>query len=419
MLSGMKALAAALAVLCALVPATGAQAAVLRTPDKLRTATTDGKLVVKWRDRARGESRYEVRYRLKGRAKSRRLGANKARFSLAVPAGLKLSLRVRACSRRACSSWSRAVAFRAPSGQGPSGGGQTGAGGGGVGGGGGGPGAAPTVGGCPVFPPGDPWNQDISALPVDPRSDRYVASISAAGDRFLHADFGGGGAYGIPFSVVPQSQPAVPISFTSYGAESDPGPYPIPLDAPVEGGSDRHVLAVRQGECKLYELYAAQRQGAGWAAASGAVFDLRTGTTRPKGWTSADAAGLPILPGLARYDEVAAGAINHALRFTVQETQRGFIFPARHFASSSDEPDLPPMGLRLRLKGSYDVSGFRGEARVILEALKRYGMIVADNGKSWYITGASDPRWDDADLNQLKSVPGGAFEAVQTGPIER
>jgi hypothetical protein len=179
------------------------------------------------------------------------------------------------------------------------------------------------------------------------------------------------------------------------------------------------VLVVRQGECTLYELFAAHRGGAGWQAANGAVFDLRSNAVRPKGWTSADAAGLPILPGLARYDEVAAGVIRHALRFTVEDTQRGFIFPARHFASSSDDPDLPPMGLRLRLKASYDLSRFTGEARVILVALKRYGMIVADNGTSWYVTGASDPRWNDEDLNQLKTVPGSAFEVVKTGPIER
>ncbi len=268
-----------------------------------------------------------------------------------------------------------------------------------------------------MFPPDNAWNRDVSGLPVDPRSDDYIRLIGADGS--LHPDFGGGGQYGIPFEVVPAGQPKVPIAFTAYGDESDPGPYPIPPNARVEGGSDRHVLVVAEGECKLYELYVAQRSGDGWSAESGAVSDLRSNAVRPKGWTSADAAGLPILPGLARYDEIAAGAVAHALRFTVQRTQRGFIFPARHFASSSDDPSLPPMGLRLRLKASYDVSRFRGQARVILQGLKRYGMIVADNGSDWYVTGASDPRWDDEDLNQLKTVPGSAFEAVQTGSIER
>ena len=277
--------------------------------------------------------------------------------------------------------------------------------------------AGPTLGGCPVFPADNAWNQDVSSAPVDPRSDAYVASISRDGDRFLHADFGGNGQYGIPFKVVPSKQKKVPIRFNAYGDESDKGPYPIPRNAPVEKGSDRHVLVVQRGACKLYELYAARRSGRGWVAGSGAVFDLRSNALRPEGWTSADAAGLPILPGLARYDEVAAGAINHALRFTVSASQKGYIHPATHLASDSDDPNLPPMGLRLRLKAGFDVSGFHGQARVILDALKRYGMLVADNGTSWYITGGSDRRWNDEDLNQLKTVPGSAFEAVSTGDI--
>jgi hypothetical protein len=278
-------------------------------------------------------------------------------------------------------------------------------------------GSGPTVGGCPVFPPDDAWNQDVSSAPVDPRSDAYVASISSEGDRFLHADFGGGGRYGIPYNVVPRAQKRVRVRFDAYGDESDPGPYPIPAHARVEGGSDRHVLVVQRGTCKLYELYAARRRGRGWVAGSGAIFDLRSDDLRPEGWTSADAAGLPILPGLARYGEVAAGEIDHALRFTVAKTQRGYIHPATHFASDSDDPGLPPMGLRLRLNAGYDISGFHGQARVVLEALKRHGMLVVDNGTSWYITGAADRRWDDADLDQLKTVPGNAFEAVQTGAI--
>ncbi|NNJ13252.1 hypothetical protein EKD04_023280 [Chloroflexales bacterium ZM16-3] len=278
--------------------------------------------------------------------------------------------------------------------------------------------ASPQLAGCPVFPADNAWNQDISAFPVDPGSDAYIASINAGGSQFLHADFGENQSYGIPFVVVPPSQPLVQISFVEYGDESDPGPYPVPLSAPVEGGGgDSHVLVLRQGECKLYELYHASQVGAGWEASSGAVWNLRSNALRPAGWTSADAAGLPILPGLARYDEVAAGAIRHALRFTVWRSQRGYILPATHFASSTSDPAFPPMGLRLRLKASYDISGFTGQSRVILEALRRYGMIVADNGSSWYISGATDPGWVDDDLNQLKGVPGSAFEVVSTGVI--
>jgi hypothetical protein len=277
----------------------------------------------------------------------------------------------------------------------------------------------PRIGGCSVFPKSNAWNRDVSRAPVNPRSDAYVAAISGGGARFLHADFGGGGRYGIPFVTVPRNQRRVPIRFTEYGDESDRGPYPVPPGAPVERGGDRHVLVVQRGRCRLYELYHAARRGRGWDAGSGAVFDLRSNRLRPAGWTSADAAGLPILPGLARYDEVRAGAIRHALRFTVQRTQRGYVHPARHFASDSTDRDLPPMGLRLRLRRTYPLTGFRGQSRVILAALKRYGMIVADNGTSWFITGASDRRWDDEDLNQLKRVPGSAFDVVRHGPIRR
>jgi hypothetical protein len=223
--------------------------------------------------------------------------------------------------------------------------------------------------------------------------------------------------------VVPASQPAVPITYTAYGDESDPGPFPIPADAPVEGGpgatGDRHVLVVQEGTCDLFELFVGRRSGVGWLADSGARWDLDTGALRPIGWTSADAAGLPIFPGLVRYEEVAAGAIHHAIRVTFSRTQRGFVLPATHFASTRTDPDLPPMGLRLRLRADVDLRSFTGQARVIAEALQRYGLIVADNGSNWFFQGAPDPRWDDDDLGQLKRIPGSAFEVVDTGPVRQ
>ncbi len=278
--------------------------------------------------------------------------------------------------------------------------------------------AAPHEYSCPIFPANNPLNQDISHAPADPNSAAYIASIGLTGH--LHPDFGTNPSYGIPYTVVGPHQPKVPVKFTEFGEESNSGPYPIPANAPVEGAGeagDRHVLVLQEGSCKLYELYNAQRAGAGWEAGSGAVFNLRSNALRPNGWTSADAAGLPIFPLLVRYPEVQAGQIDHALRVTVQRTQTGFIHPATHFASSSTDPTLPPMGLRLRLKASYSLAGFHGESLVVLRALKRYGLIVADNGSSWYITGAPDPRWNDDDLEQIKQVPGSAFEAVRTGPI--
>jgi hypothetical protein len=272
---------------------------------------------------------------------------------------------------------------------------------------------------CAVLPPDNPINQDISSAPADPNSGAYIASIGASGH--LHPDFGSDPTYGIPYTVVGPNQPKVPINFTAYGDQSDQGPYPVPLDAPIEGGGqggDQHVLVVQNGLCKLYELFNAHRSGAGWDADSGALFELSSNALRPDGWTSADAAGLPIFPLLVRYDEVQSGVISHALRFTVQHTQNGFIHPATHFASNDSNPALPPMGLRLRLKASFDTSDFHGAALVVLTALKKYGMIVADNGSNWYITGSADTRWSDDDLNQLKSVPGSAFEVVRTGAIQ-
>jgi hypothetical protein len=278
--------------------------------------------------------------------------------------------------------------------------------------------AAPQEYSCPILPANNPLNREIAHAPVNPRSAEYIAAIGLTGH--LHPDFGTNPSYGIPYTVVGPRQPKVPIRFTEYGEESNPGPYPVPADAPVEGAGeegDRHVLVLQRGSCKLYELYAAHRDGAGWEAGSGAVFNLRSNALRPEGWTSADAAGLPIFPLLVRYPEVHAGQIDHALRVTVARTQRGYIHPATHYASSSSDPSLPPMGLRLRLKAGFSLTGFHGESLIVLRALKRYGLIVADNGSSWYITGAPDPRWNDEDLEQIKRVPGSAFEAVQTGPI--
>lgn len=276
-------------------------------------------------------------------------------------------------------------------------------------------GAGPTIGGCSVFPSDNAWNLDVSSQPLHPRSAAWVASVNST-RSMLHPDTGSNPEYGIPYVVVPSGQPLVQVRYTEYGDESDPGPFPIPADAPVEAGGDRHVLVVQSGSCRLYELFNARRSGSGWEASSGAVFDLRSNALRPAGWTSADAAGLPILPGLLRYDEVASGEIRHALRFTVSKTQRAYISPARHFAGIPDDR-VPPMGARFRLRRDVDLSPYRGNALVILRALQRYGMIVADNGSSWFISGASDARWNDDDLGQLKTVPGSWFDVVDTGPV--
>ena len=286
-----------------------------------------------------------------------------------------------------------------------------------------GPGAS--LHGKQIFPPDSPWNQDISRSPVDPNSDRIVASIDA--DARLHPDFGTvyrGAPNGIPYIVVAGSQPQVPINFTAYGSESDPGPYPVPRNAPIEGGpnsdGDRHVLVIDRDNWKLYELFSARpvNNGASWNAASGAVFDLKSNALRPDGWTSADAAGLPIFPGLVRYDEVfEQREIKHALRFTVQKSRRAYVYPARHYASSDDNPNLPPMGMRVRLKTSFDIASYSPANQVILRALKKYGMFVADNGPSWFLSGAPDPRWSDADLSLLKNIKGFNFEVVRMDRI--
>lgn len=276
-------------------------------------------------------------------------------------------------------------------------------------------GTAPKIGNCQIFPSDNPWNTDISNYPVNANSAAYIATIGAASK--LHPDFGSDPSYGIPYDVVVGSQAKVPITFTAYGDESDPGPYPIPPNAKVEAGGDAHVLVVDKDACVLYELYVAEKNSTGWNADSGAVFDLKSNALRPEGWTSADAAGLPVFAGLVRYDEVKAGAINHAIRFTTEPSQAAHIHPATHDASSSTNAGYPPMGLRVRLKQSYDISGFTGDARVILEAMKRYGMILADNGGDWFFQGDSNPGWNDTNLDSLKNVPGSAFEAVETGPL--
>ncbi|MFL5846974.1 MAG: hypothetical protein ACJ762_20010 [Solirubrobacteraceae bacterium] len=265
----------------------------------------------------------------------------------------------------------------------------------------------PRIAGCPIFPASNAWNQRVDQRPVAADSARLIETIGAS--TGLHPDFGT--VYGIPYEVVGKATKRTRVSF-DYADESDKGPYPIPADPKVENGSDRHILMVDRDACRLYELYAAERRGSGWHAGSGAIWDLRSNKQRPKGWTSADAAGLPIVPGLARYGEAAHGAIRHALRFTVPDTRRAFIPPARHFASSDDSPALPPMGLRVRLKKSFDVSKFPRQARIVLVALKRYGMILADNGSPWYITGAPDRRWNDDALHTLGQVRGSDLEVV-------
>jgi hypothetical protein len=271
---------------------------------------------------------------------------------------------------------------------------------------------------CPVFPASNPWNQRVDRLPVARDSDAIIASIGL--DDHVHADFGSGlwegGPIGIPITVVRGTQRKVRVDF-DYADESDRGPYPIPRTVKIEGGpasdGDRHAIVVDRDRCRLYELFALYPTGSrGWRAGSGAIWNLRSNRLRPAGWTSADAAGLPIFPGLARYDEVARGRIDHALRFTVRRTRRAYVYPARHFASDATDPALPPMGLRVRLKASFDTRPFPRQARIVLEALKRYGMIVADNGSDWYISGAPDPRWSNDQLHTLHRVTGSAFEVV-------
>jgi hypothetical protein len=275
---------------------------------------------------------------------------------------------------------------------------------------------------CPVFPADNWWHRDIRNLPVHPQSAAWVASM---GNGKLHSDFGTvweGDAIGIPYIVVDGSQPRVPVEF-GYADESDPGPYPIPPGAPIEDGSDHHVLIIDDTNCRLYELFDATPidNGARWRAGSGAVYDLRSNNLRPTGWTSADAAGLPIFAGLATYQEVVVERkIDHALRFTANRTQKAYIRPASHFASSITDPGVAPMGARFRLRADFDCSPFSAEIQVVCTALKTYGMFLADNGSNWMVSGAPDPRWNDQALADLGRIPGSAFEAVDTGePITR
>jgi hypothetical protein len=278
---------------------------------------------------------------------------------------------------------------------------------------------SPSVAGCPVFPADNAWNRRVDRLPVQRNSATLIRSIGLS--AHFHADFGSGvwdgGPIGIPYTVVDGDQPRVKVSF-DYADESDRGPYPIPPNAPIEGGrqadGDRHVLIVDKSACKLYELYGAHPLAGGrsWHAGSGATFDLRSDRLRPKGWTSADAAGLPILPGLARYDEVTQGAIRHALRFTAPRTRTAFVWPARHEAGDSADPSLPPMGLRVRLKRQVSLKGLPRQAKTIAIAMKRYGLMLADNGSPWYVTGAPDPHWDNDQLHALDRLSGRDFEVV-------
>jgi hypothetical protein len=282
----------------------------------------------------------------------------------------------------------------------------------------------PKVGGCAIFPKNNPWNQRVDKLPVASNSDTIVRSIGP--DEGMHADFGSGlyqgRPIGIPYTTVGGGQHRVHVKF-DYADESDKGPYPIPRNAPVEGGrssdGDRHVIVVDRSRCKLFELYAAYpvNGGASWKAGSGAIWSLRSNHLRPRTWTSADAAGLPILPGLARYSEVRRGAINHALRFTVSETRNTFVYPARHQASSNSDPSLPPMGMRFRLRAGFPVSRFPKQSRVVLRALQRYGMLVADNGSDWYLSGAPSKGWNNDDLHSLGGVKGSDFEVVDTSSL--
>jgi hypothetical protein len=275
----------------------------------------------------------------------------------------------------------------------------------------------PTIGSCPVLPADNIWNTPIDHLPVASNSQTLVNTIGAS--AYMHADFGSGtwngGPIGIPFITVPGTQTKYPATFL-YQSESDPGPYAVPLNAPIEGGTngtgDRHAIAVDTDNCILYELYRAFPQTSSWRGDSGAIFNLTSHTLRPETWTSADAAGLPIMPGLVTYEEILAGEIRHAIRFTVPQTRRAYVWPARHYASSLTGTQYPPMGQRFRLNANFNISGYPADVQVILRALKKYGMILADNGSAWFISGKPDPRWNNDNLRRLHELVGSNFEAV-------
>jgi hypothetical protein len=285
-------------------------------------------------------------------------------------------------------------------------------------------GGAPAVAGCPAFPATSVWNKPVAKLPVAADSAQLISSIGL--DAPLHPDFGSGlydgSQIGIPYVVVHgKTTPKSRVRF-DYADESDKGPYPIPANVPIEGDphpgdGDRHALIVDRDSCRLYELYALHRTSSGWAAGSGAIWSLRSNALRPAGWTSADAAGLPIFPGLARWDEAATGRIDHALRFTASRTRSTYIYPARHEAGDSGDPSLPPMGLRVRLKASVGIARFPPQARIVLQALKTYGMILADNGSPWFVGGAPDPHWSNDQLHALTQLHGSDFEVVDTSHL--
>ena len=405
----MRPMRAAVAVAVAVASAGAVPAAAAKPPRLEVSSVAPQSIDLRWSASER-RARWSIRYRSPGEAWARRTlrGPRRARLRR-LERGTPYEAEVARCGGRACRPWSnrvRTATLLAPF-----------------------TGAHPDPG-CETFPEGEGFNRDVSAAPVAAGSEQIIARIDADGGDFLHPDFGSDPAYGIPWVVVPAAQPQVPVRFGAYGDESDPGPYPVPPGAPIEGGprsdGDRHVLVVRRpespgGSCSLFELYRARERSGprgAWSADSGAVFDLGSPLTgqRPGGWTSADAAGLPIYPGLVTYEEVASGEIDHAIRVTFERTRRGFVSPATHYASDSCSADRPPMGLRLRLSGGYDISGLSGAARVIAVAMKRYGLIVADNGSNWYISGSTDRRWDDGDLDQLKAIPGAAFEVVEPGP---
>jgi len=397
---------AALLLAVAVPPA----AAAPKAPSGLRvTAITTTSVSLAWRDRARNETRYDLRVG----ARRVRLPRNARR---ATVSGLRPDtgyvFRVRACRRSSCSAFTRPLAriTRDPRGVRP-----------------------PVVGGCQIFPASSPWNRDVRADPVDRYSAAYIAA-SLAGHR-VHLDFGSTEQfYGFPWTLVPASQGrTTTITYgtdgADYGDESDHGPMPIPRGAPIEGwdgpgrdpdGGDRHVIALQQGTCKLYELYNAVRTSNGFQVSSSAIFDLMRTTLRPAGWTSADAAGLPIFPGLLRYDEAASGEIRHAIRFTVQRAQRAYVAPARHLGTQ-ENPACLPYGARLRLRASFPEGPYRGPALAIIRALKRYGMIFADQGSAVYLSGTSDPRWEPviSAINSAHPIRGEDFEVVRLPSISR